>query len=81
MLKRFIRHKQLDVEGPKLQCAADIVNLLHEHFSEWPETSYNGGDRRLVHKTFWLVEVDDVDREHEYIVDTIEGTRDLHSMQ
>jgi hypothetical protein len=81
VLKRFIRQKQLDVEGPKLQCAADIVNLLHEHLSGRPETSYNGGDRRPVHRTFWLVEVDDVDREHEYMVDTIEGTRDLHSVQ
>jgi len=31
VLKRFIRKSQLDVNGPKLQNAKDVVTLLHTH--------------------------------------------------
>jgi hypothetical protein len=31
VLKRFLRKSQLDVNGPKLQNAKDVVTLLHTH--------------------------------------------------
>lgn len=54
VLKRFIRHKWLDSNGPKLQNAKDVINLLQEHLPSKPKTSYFGV-RSAVTCVFWHV--------------------------
>jgi hypothetical protein len=71
VLKQYIRIAQLDVNGPKLQCAADIVGFLREKLSHLPATSYT--ERRPVSRTFWHIEQSDVDREHEFDCEAISG--------
>jgi hypothetical protein len=71
ILKQYIQTAQLDVNGPKLQCAADIVGFLREKLSHLPATSYT--ERRPVSRTFWHIEQSDVDREHEFDCEAISG--------
>jgi hypothetical protein len=46
VLKHYIRTAQLDVNGPKLQSAANIISFLREKLSQRPATAY--ADRRPV---------------------------------
>jgi hypothetical protein len=41
ILKMFLKKSQLDVNGPKLQNAEDVVTLMCTHLSSWPKT-YKG---------------------------------------
>jgi hypothetical protein len=50
VLKQYIRTAQLDINGPKLQCAADIVGFLREKLSHRPTTSYT--ERRPISRTY-----------------------------
>ena len=79
VLKRYIRTAQLDINGLKLQCVAEVVSFLRKELSERPKTVY--GDRRPVNRTFWHVLEGDVDREHEYDCEPIPRCRDLHSIR
>ena len=76
VLKRYIRTAQLDIKGPKLQCAADVVRFLRKELSDRRKTVY--GDRRPVNGIFSHVLEGDVDRKHEYACEPILGCRDLH---
>jgi hypothetical protein len=58
VLKRYIQTAQLDINGPKLQCAGDVVGYLRKELSDRPKTIY--GDRRHVNRTFWHVLKGDV---------------------
>jgi hypothetical protein len=53
VLKRYIRTTQLDVNGPRLQSAANIISFLREKLSQRPATTY--ANRRLVSRNFWHV--------------------------
>jgi hypothetical protein len=41
VLKRFIKHSQLDPNGPKLQNVQDIILFLWKHLFSWPKTFYS----------------------------------------
>jgi hypothetical protein len=41
VLKTFIKHSQLDPNGPKLQNAQDIIFFMCEHLFSWRKTSYS----------------------------------------
>ncbi len=62
ILKRFLKKSQLDVNGPKLQNAMDVVTLMRTHLSSWPETSYTK-ERKLVTRVFWHVKTINVDHQ------------------
>ena len=69
----------MDIKGPKLQCAADVVRFLRKELRDRPKTVY--GDRRPMNRIFWHVLEGDVDRKHEYDCEPILGCRDLHSIR
>jgi hypothetical protein len=73
VLKRFFKKFQLNVNGPKLQNAEDVVNLLHIHLSSWSKISYKG-EKKLVTRVFWHVKTIDVDRQTKYTCDFVKGT-------
>jgi len=60
VLKRFIRKSQLDINGPKLQNAEDVVTLLGTHLFSHLETFYTR-ERKLVTCVLWHVKTTDVD--------------------
>jgi hypothetical protein len=64
IFKRYIQTAQLDINGLKLQCAANVVGYLRKKLINRPKIVY--GDRRPVNRTFWHVLERDVDMEHEY---------------
>jgi hypothetical protein len=78
-LKRYIRTAQLDVNGPMLQSAGDIVIFLREKLSHSPPTAY--ADRRPVSRTFWHIREADVDRAHQFDCEPIVSCRHMHSVR
>ena len=57
-----------------------MVKLLQENLSGQPETSYCE-DRRPMDWKFWLIGVEDVDREHQFVCGKISGTHNSHSVR
>ncbi len=76
VLKWFIWQVQLDVHGPNLQNAIDVVDLLHNHLSSRPKFSYSK-ERRIINRHFWHVKLEDVDRLTKYTCETVKGIRDI----
>jgi len=52
VLKIFIKHSQLDPNGPKLQNVQDIILFMCEHLFSWHKTSYSKV-RRLIPCVFF----------------------------
>jgi hypothetical protein len=59
VLIRYIRQAQLDVHGPELQNAKQVVDSLHSKLLARSETSYAGATRS-VNRSFWYVLESDV---------------------
>ncbi len=70
----------MDVNGPKLQNAEDVVTLMCTHLSSWLETSYTW-ERKLVTRVFWHVKTINVDHQTKYICDYVKGSQDLHCVK
>jgi hypothetical protein len=70
--KRFIKHSQLDPNGPKLQNVQDIIVFLWEHLFSWPKTFYFKV-KRLVTCVFLLVMISNVNHHTKYTCDAIKG--------
>jgi hypothetical protein len=73
VLKRFFKKIQLYVNGPKLQNAKDVVNLLDTHLSSRSKTSYKK-ERKFVTQKNLHVKTIDVDHQTKYICGFVKGT-------
>jgi hypothetical protein len=65
LLKREIQKEQIKPNAQKLQCALNVVNFLKveslkQHITAHPNM------KRTIHKYFWKVKKDDIDRTHFY---------------
>jgi hypothetical protein len=78
MVKRFLWREQLNAQGRKLQNAKEVVTFLHMCLSDRPKSSYSSSIK-LLHRTFWHVKVEDVDRVPPlFICDPIKCTMKIH---
>jgi hypothetical protein len=68
----------LNAYGTKLQNAIEVVNFLHSNLFDHLESSYTRRKRPL-HKVFWHVDENDVDRSSPmFACDRVEGTQNIH---
>jgi hypothetical protein len=68
------------VEGFQLETTQQVVDLFCSHLKTHPKTSYSG-DQSPVMRTFWHFNLVDVDKVIEYNINSIKGTRDVHSVR
>jgi len=65
--------------GRKLQNVEEVVAFLWEKLNCKPKTSYSR-EQTLMHKVFWHVKKDDVNRDEVYTCAPIEGVMKVHSI-
>ncbi len=58
-----------------------VVLLLKTKLNGWFKSSYSSDSMRYVNNIFFHVKLDDIDKAIQYIVETIKGARDLHSVK
>lgn len=80
VLKCYIRQSELDIKGPQLQNAQQVVDFLRLKLPYSPDTSYSR-DQRHVNRVFWHIGVMDILRDEEYLVEPVKGTQNLHTVR
>jgi hypothetical protein len=77
-IKHFIRHKQLNLHGTKLQNAKEAVNFLCVNLSNHTKSSYLK-KKRPIYWTFWHIVSKHVDcNSGIFACNILEGTQKIH---
>jgi hypothetical protein len=80
IIKRFLKRKQLNVHGEKLQNAKEVVTFLKKHLFDTPNTSY-ASVNKLIKRFFWHIKSDDVIRNnYSFNCNHDKGCIKLHSI-
>ena len=79
-MKRALRIEQIRNPERQLQNALQCVEFLQQGFSNRAPSSYAGTSSRDIHRTFWHVGENEINRESSMACHTIAGSRSLHSI-
>jgi hypothetical protein len=80
VVKRALRNEQLQHPERQMQNTTHCIEFLNSHFSSRVSNSYAKSTTDDCDRTFWHIDLEDINRDDPWGCNTLPGSRSLHSV-